>query len=568
MALSATLDRDTVTLGESATLTVSCSGGSPDQPTAPAVAGLEIVSVGQSSQFSFVNGQMTSTVSYNYSITPRKAGDFTIPGFTAMVGNSRLSSQPVKLKVVAPGAPAPDTVNSGNQLAFLRLQFPKKEVYVGELIPVQLQLYLRQDVQNVSQFQPVAFPADGFSVSGGPHEGQHRRTQIGNVGYSVIDLTLVMRAVRSGPTTAGPYTANVVLDLPSNDRRRDPMFDVFGFGSVDRQRVALASDSQTIQVLPLPTDGKPADFNGAVGNFSMNVSAGPTNLAAGDPITVRVAISGHGPLDAVNLPDQNWHEFKTYAPTSKTQPSDQLGLSGTKTFEQIVVPQNAEIKELPPITFSFFDPDLKKYRTLTHPAVPLVVRSGGALPSPSIALGNNPPAQQTPALSQDIVHIKEHLGMITPVTPPWLEEPWFLGLQAVPLLAWLGALGWRKRHENLANNPRLRRRRKVAQIIQQGLAKLRHLAQERKSDEFFAELTHLLQERLGERLDLPASAITEAVIDERLRPRGMSDDVLQPLQELFQASNVAKYAPVKTTQELSALIPKLESVLSKLEALD
>src|SRR5438876_8680164 len=116
----------------------------------------------------------------------------------------------------------------------------------------------------------------------------------------------------------------------------------------------------------------------------------------------------------------------------------------------------------------------------------------------------------------------------------------------------------------LANNPRLRRQRKVARIIRDGLLELRRLAAEKKSDEFFATLFHLLQEQLGERLNLPASAITEAVIEEHLRPRGVPETILASLHDLFQTCNLARYAPMQTSQELAAIIPKFEVVMTEL----
>jgi hypothetical protein len=129
----------------------------------------------------------------------------------------------------------------------------------------------------------------------------------------------------------------------------------------------------------------------------------------------------------------------------------------------------------------------------------------------------------------------------------------------------LFALGWRKRADALANNPRLRRQRQVAQVIREGLSELRRLAGDKKSDEFFATLVRLLQEQLGERLNCPASSITEAVIDEKLRPRGVPETTLAALHELFQTCNLARYAPIKSSQELAALIPKLEAVLADLQ---
>src|SRR6185437_5882456 len=136
--------------------------------------------------------------------------------------------------------------------------------------------------------------------------------------------------------------------------------------------------------------------------------------------------------------------------------------------------------------------------------------------------------------------------------------------QGVPAFALLSSLIWRKRKETLANNPRLRRQRHVAQLVREGLEELRSWASQNKSDEFFATLFRLLQEQLGERLDLPASAITEAVIDERLRPARVSEELLGSLHELFQTCNLARYAPIKSSQELAAIIPKLEAALKQL----
>jgi hypothetical protein len=149
-----------------------------------------------------------------------------------------------------------------------------------------------------------------------------------------------------------------------------------------------------------------------------------------------------------------------------------------------------------------------------------------------------------------------------------VQQSWFLALQALPVVAWLSAVVWRRRTEQLANNPRLRRRRQVAQLVRQGLLELRQHVAANRSDDFFAALFRLLQEQLGERLDLPASAITEAVIEERLRPRGVPETTLASLRELFQTCNLARYAPIKSSQELAAIIPKFEALQRQLQGLD
>jgi hypothetical protein len=571
-SFTATLDRDSVAVGESATLSLKFEGGEPRQmPAPPTIPNLQVTSGGSSRNINIVNGQFSSTISQAYALTPTQPGNYTIPPMRAEVGGQVLTTPALKLTAVKPGASASN--NAGEQLAFFKLFIPKKEVYVGEVFGVEFQVCVREGVANAEnilqsfdQYGGCPIKVEDVTILKTAH-AQHRRVQVGNAVYYIATLVTSLSPVKPGTLTINSMDVNLTLQLPTGNRRRDA-FDPFGmFQQYEERRVALSAEPQKLTALALPRENVPTNFVGAVGSYSMTVSAGPTNVATGDPITVKVQITGRGALDSLALPEQSaWRDFKTYPPTSKVETTDALGLQGTKTFEQVVVPQTIDIKALPPISFSFFDADQKHYRTLTQPSLPLVVRPGGSAPAPTILAANRGSQDNAPP-AQDIVHIKPRLGALAQVGPPLVQQPWFLGLQAIPLLAWLSALAWRKRTEMLANNPRLRRQRQVAQIIRKGLAELQQLASENKSDEFFATLVRLLQEQLGERLDLPASAITEAVIEEHLRPRAVPEATLAPLHELFQTCNLVRYAPMKSSQELAAVIPKLEGVLRDLKEL-
>ncbi len=565
---TASLDRDTITLGEMANLSLAFGGGQPQaEPAVPEVPNLQIVYVGPSSSFSYTYGQVSSSVTYNFRVMARQPGDYTIPAITAEVAGQKLTSQPLTLKVIKPSAPPPEAIASGSQLAFLKLILPKKEFFVGETFVAQLQIYVSSRVQGTSQPQLTGFATDGFNMLK-MNPGQPRQMQVGNNVYTVSPVDIGLQAVKAGPLTLGPLTLNMIVELPvAGGRPRDPMFDdMFSLfrRRGEQKQLALSTETEQVQVLPVPRDKAPANFTGAVGAYAMSVSAGPTNVTAGDPITVKVQISGRGALDSLTLPDQpGWRDFKTFPPTSKVELTDALGLSGRKTFEQIVTPESPEIKELPPMAFSFFDPERKEFRTLSQPAVPLVVRPGGAAPAPvALAASRNPQENAPPA--QDIVPNKQRLGTVAVIGPPLARQTWFMALQGLPVLAFISAVVWRRRTERLANNPRLRRQRAVAGIVREGLAQLQRFATENNSDEFFATVFRLLQERLGERLDVPASAITEAVIEERLRPAGVPENILGPVHELFQTCNLARYAPIKSSQELAGLVSKVESVLDEL----
>jgi hypothetical protein len=561
---TASLDRDTIALGESATLSLTFEGSTPRAiPALPPIPNLQIGNSVSSRNINIVNDQMVSTFSKTFELTPTQTGNYVIPALQAEVDGQILTSQPVTLTVTAPGTPPSTGVNSSSQVAFMKLTLSKDKVHVGEVITAQLELYFRQDVQNYGNFQITALPADGFTT-GKLVEGPHRRVQIGNTFYTVVPAAFTLTARKTGPVSVGPVTGSVVVVLPSSNQGGNPFFRQF-FNTGEQKQVSLATDTLNVESLPLPTEGAPPNFNGVIGNYTMTVTAGPTNVAVGDPITVRVQISGRGALDALTLPDQPaWHDFKTYPPTSKVATSDQLGLQGTKTFEQIVTPQNTDVHELPAFSFSFFDPGAKTYRTLTQPPVQLAVQSGGTTPAPMIAATKTPNAQPPPP-PQDILPIKEQPGALTQAGPPLLTRPVFLAMQSLPVFAWLAAFVWRKRTDSLANNPRLRRQRRVAQLVREGLNDLHRLAAENNSDEFFATLFRLLQEQLGERLDCSASSITEAVIDERLVLLGAPETTLAGLRELFQLCNQARYAPMRTSGELAAVIPQFENAVRELQ---
>jgi BatD DUF11 like domain len=568
---TATLDRDTITLGESATLSLIFEGDSPKKvPVPPDVPGLQISYLGPSSQFSFINGQTKSTVTHNFTITPQRAGEFVIPPMTADVGGQQLTSPTLKLTVLEPNAPTTADMNSGSQVAFLTFTLPQQKFYVGQVVTGVLKIYLRNDVENANNLQLTGIPADGFTV-GKLIQGSSEHTQIGNHVYTIIPFSVALTVIKTGTVSIGPVTAGGVLLVAAPGQQGDSFFQQFGirdpFGNMGgaRKQVSLATDALTADALPIPTQNAPANFNGAVGNYTMTVTAGPTNVAVGDPITVRVQISGSGDLAALTLPDQPaWHDFKTFQPTSKVDYTDQLGIQGTKTFEQIVTPQNTDVRELPEFSFSFFNPDTETFQTLTQPAVQLAVHSGGSVVAPTIAGTKSSPEAPPPAT---ILPIKQNLGALAQITSPLVTRPWFLAVQSLPVLAWLAAFVWRKRTDNLANNPRLRRQRRVAQLVQSGLNELRRFAAENNSEEFFSTLFHLLQEQLGERLDCPAFSITEEVVEEKLRPRDVSDSTINALHELFQICNQARYAPIRDSRELNAIVTQFENIARELQNL-
>jgi hypothetical protein len=549
----ASLDRATIMAGESVTLQVIVEGSRPTSAeNFPAVPGLTIQHRGNSQQMTVVNSVSTMRFTLSFAVTAHESGQYQIPSIRVLVDGAQQATQPLTLTVTKNDLPAE------SREAFARLIAPKTNVYIGEIIPIEVQLY----VTSGNNLQAPQLQSDGFVIhKQAPHTtGQ---TQIGQTIYNIVSFKMSVSAAKAGRLALGP--AEISFNLLVRPAR-DPN-DPFGFFNRPQARPTKAATPVVeMNVLPLPGN-RPPNFSGAIGTFAWSVEASPKSINVGDPITLRVSVTGAGNLDNLKLPGFNWPDFKFYPANSSFESADPLGLEGTKAFEQVVIPQSASVRELPPLTVAFFNPERKAYENLAHPAIPIEVRASSAAPAVPTVARTESAADEEPAERTDIVHIKMETGPMIATTTPLIQRPWFLLAQAIPLLAYAGFTVWRKRQDEWANNPRLRRKVQVRQATQAGLAELRQLATANNGDEFHALVFRLLQEQLGERLDLPASAITEAAVDDRLPSRGASPDLAERLHALFRVCNQARYAPIQTNAELLAVAKDLEKAIVELQQL-
>ena len=511
VSIKAQFDRSNIMAGEAVTLQVIVEGGRPEQAeTFPAIAGITVQYRGNSQNITSINGQTSVKHILNYAVSASKPGQYTLPSINITVDGAPYQTQPISLTVTKAD---PSTLN---RHAFLRLNVPKQEVYVGEIFPVDLQLYV-VDAENPQQPQ---LNSDGFVIHKRIDPTQSQ-AQVGNVMYTVVTFKMSLSAAKAGKLSLGPAEMGLTLKIRAQP---DPN-DLFGvFGRFQRRPITLNSSPVEMNVLPLPAP-VPPEFSGGIGTFDWSITSAPATVAVGDPITVKIAIRGRGNLDNLKLPALNWPGFKSYEPNTAASPTDPLGIEGSKSFEQVIVPQEPAIKEIPALTLAYFDPAAKAYKKLSHPATPIKVTPGLNQNLASIAPNRNQPDEELPP-QNDIVHIKSSPGPILALAPPLVQQPWFLFLQLIPLAGIIGITIWRKRQDQLANNPKLRRKLEVQRTIQTGLAELRNLATSQQVDPFYALLFRLLQEQLGERLTLPASAITEAVLNDQLQRRGATADLI------------------------------------------
>jgi hypothetical protein len=223
-----------------------------------------------------------------------------------------------------------------------------------------------------------------------------------------------------------------------------------------------------IDVKPLPTAGRPESFSGAVGQFKMTAEGTPRTVQLGDPVAMQLTITGRGNFDRVNAPQlldpSGWH---AYPAKENWRPDDELGMSGTKSFEIAIVPETKKI-EMPRFEFTYFDPVAEEYVTLNSERTPLVVEGNAPPPppqrAPAVVTAPNPQAPPTPAATPqptDIVGLRYDLGESGSFEPIY-HTSGFLVAQAVPAVALLGLFLWRRFGKNeTAQRAAILRRRKI-----------------------------------------------------------------------------------------------------------
>ena len=558
----ANLDRTTVAVGEGVGFSIACENFQPLRlPSLPTIPGLRISNSGSGRSFQLGGGQQISTLTYNFLITANKTGTYTIPGVSIQSNSGLFKTQPLKLRVVK--ADSPDNKSQLSDYAFIRLIPSKDKAYVGEPIPIEIQLFLQN-----GRFNMPELTAEGFNLTEYP-EPQSSRAQKGNAIYQVRTFQTVAIAVKAGNLKIGPVKMDVVLKIRQNQRRRSPFNDPFE-GLLTRYQdvpAKIEAKAQNITVRPLPTEGQPDNFNGAVGQFSMSAKASALEVTVGDPVTINIELSGIGTIESLNFPKPEWPDFKSYEPTILSKKTDPLGLSGLKTFEQVIIPENETIKEIPSLKIPYFDPKSESYKVLSQGPFALKVNPSSkpdSIQNTSIAKTDSSDLENEKPQLADILWIKYEAGTLGNATP-FVLRPAFWLLQSIPLLFLIGTLILRHKRNLFANNPKLRRQLQVEQITSKTLTKLAILIEENKALEFYIELATVLREQLGLKLDIPSEGITCDSIDEPLAKKNIKPETREILRKLFTSCDAASYAASQSTTELREYISDLEKVISDLK---
>jgi hypothetical protein len=584
-SFTAIIDKNPIGLGDQFTLSFVLNNagmGGGKNMQLPDLTKFHIMSgPNQSSSMQFINGAVSSSITYSYILQPKEMGKATIGPATIDVGGKQYKTQPLTIEVVkgAPRqtqqAPPPDDASAqiGDNL-FLKATVDKNHVIQGEQINLTFKLYTRVSVSNYGvDKNPSMTGFWGEDIENPKNISLSTETVNGKQYRVGIIRKMALFPTQSGTLEIAPMEATTQVQIQS--RSVDP-FDAFfrdPFGRTVNYKVK--SEPLKIKVDPLPANA-PASFKGAVGKFTMSTSVDRRTTKTNEPVTLKITIAGTGNIKVLEVPEIELpKDFEQYTPKVSDNINRQEGrISGSKTFEYLLIPRYPGQKIIKPLAFSFFDLNKREYVTLQSPQIELNVEQGTATAPPVIAGGNREDVQ---LLSQDIRFIKVSQPSFSRRSEYLYKSGLFIALVLLPLAGLVGTFAYaRQRQAEMLDAAGYRNRRAI-KVAQKGLKQAEQLLASKASGnavqklEFYSEVSRALHKYLGDKLNIQQADMSVESVMSALSTRSLNPAIPKSLKSVWEVCGMARFAPTslesvamqKTYDEAKWVIVELERTLKK-----
>jgi hypothetical protein len=570
LSITSTVDRDVVELGDNITLSISVSGerGSTPDPILPDLSDFDVYSSGKNTSISIVNGRFSSTLEMSYVLVPKKMGVLIIGPIVVKEKNRVISTNPIKIEVKQPGniGQSPGTkretqsaqVPGRTENFFIEQVVNKRRPYVGQQVTLTFRFY---QAENLWEQPTLEWPEfNGFTVEDLPPNNRYFKI-INNKRYRVTEIKRALFPITSGDIII--ESPRLIIKEDVFDNLMDP-FNMFGRGRRRPTRSGpqiLTADRIKLEVRPLPSQGKPAGFAGAVGKFKIRATVDKDSVGVDEPITMKVVLSGSGnikSLPALSFPEMP--DFRIYE-SGKTESINNSGgkVSGSKTFEQAVIPVTSGNFSIPAIEFSFFNPEARKYQTVrTNPIE--IIASGQAL----VDIGGTP---------QNIIgaNQKSFAYIITDFPKPYKQldlynSSWFWIIQFLPFAGMITAVFVRIHRRKMMGDRAYARRTSAGKKSRALLKSALRNGQSGDTTRFYGDLYSALMGYIADRLNLEQSSLT---LDDIKAIDRIDSGIRNDLSGFLDNIQVARFAPGmnsssdmgKAAREASSLLKRLEKKL-------
>jgi len=590
----ATLDRDEISLEESAVLVLSLKTGSGNEevslPVVPQVPGLFIFYHKTRQVLSPQAGKVSPAKEFVYTLSPETLGTKTIPPIGIHVNSRLLLTKALTLKVVSKiSEPSQNRIPSNISK---QLSDNETSLFSDQSSSQMPKAFARIVVDNPRPYlyEPVkvtlwAYATVPFQYQGLKEEPDHPGfTQLKELTGEFVSQEIT--EIREGETYSGrsvteevwfPHQSGTLflklgeLTLSLKTEAKN-LFDrsfqeerPAGHFRSHAEPVVLKVEPVSFEVQPLPEENRPEDFSGAVGDFTVLTSVDKTELEVGESATLKFQILGKGNLK--QMKELSFEKFP-FATSFQPRPSDRikrekLSVSSEKTYEVILITNREGSYTINPFSFSYFSPKFRGYRKATTQPIPIVIHEKA---KSAFAAPLEHEKVEPELLGKDIYYLKKELGPLHPKGSSLLNSRFFWGLQGVPLLILGLSLLWRSYQLYLLRNEVIIRRRKAFQVSQGHFKKAEHYLAEGHIEDFAREAQEAILGYLSDKTGTPLGALTLDKIELFVRDAGGDETVLKNLRECLESYQAIQFASSQPfVQDPRGVFDLSKGVLRQLE---
>jgi hypothetical protein len=510
----------------------------------PVFANFTVVSGPQQSvNRSWVNGVSSFSKTYTYFLTPKLKGTVGIGQAEITIQGEVYKTSPIEIQVTA----AVEKPNDPNNIDYLtdeniRLvaEISNPSPYLNEGISVVYKLFFRNPI-SITDVQELESPSYGdfwsSKINIGRAQVNPRGRYKGESYNEVIWQKVVLYPQKSGKLNLEPLTLNLSLTVPSNRR------DLFGRRILTQGQKTITAGQRILNVKPLPLEGQPESFSGAVGQFDFDVILSKDALKASESFQAKIKVNGKGNLNLFKLPEINVpNTLEVYEPERSDKIKTTLaGTQGSVEENYTIVPQYQGKYPIPPIQFSYFDPKTKAYKTLRSQELLVDVYEGpsAGTQSPKNTVGTS----KTPITVSDsafrFIQLETKFGPIKKASF-WMSSRFWVLFFLPFLILILGYLVNRLIFQKSED------RASTKQRLAQKLAK-KYLSSARKAFgsqvQFYEALERALHNYLKAKLKIETSELSKAKIEDLLKAKNVDTDVAKDFIAVVENCELARYAP-------------------------
>jgi hypothetical protein len=577
-SFTASVDRNRIAMGEQIEITFTLNGsGSNFQP--PPFNDFQVLSgPNQSQSMQFINGSMSQSISYSYALQPRSEGKFTIASATVESNGKKLKSNNITIEVTK-GSPQPkrqqnqqtgEDANISKQIGdniFIKASVDRSSVYQGEQITATYKLYTRVNIVNLAISKVPSLTGFWNQEIDIPKNTQSVEV-VNGVQYRVMPIKkIALFPQHSGVLELDPMEAEFVVQVQTRKRGGD-IFDQFFndpfFGNVRNVNYQTKSTPVKITVRPLPSQNIPDGFSGAVGKFSIETWLDKNETKTNEPVTLKVKFSGRGNLKLIDVPKLSFPpDLESYEPKiSDNITTGTNVVSGTRTYEYLLIPRRIGEQKIPSFAFSFFDPEKKSYISLKSPEFFLKVAKGNELATGPIASLSK---EEIKLLGQDIRFIKSGTSRFGRKDDVFLGSLEFCILGISPLFLFIGFILYIRHYEKISGDVIKLRSRKATKIAKKRFAKAKTLLDAKKTDQFYTEISQALWGYAGDRLGISLSDLSQNAIKDSLTTRKINEDLINKFLTIIEQCEFARFTPTGGSVEMQKMYTDTVKLIADLE---